>query len=172
MIDTITFPELQYEIGLKNYAKAGKLYRFSFWISVTIASMGVAFLLLFGKWFYSIWTKDSLVVKDDVWFILILGILFNSMWWIGGVVLRAFNMPYKLTIPAVLCAFASLIVSYFMSLKYSLFGIGIGCLFFEVIMVVLILPQSVNLLEMNLKDFLNSGLIDLKTGLKQLIKKA
>jgi O-antigen/teichoic acid export membrane protein len=157
MLDTIIFPEMQYEIGLKNINKAAMLYRISMIVAICIAFAGVAFLMLFGLWFYGKWTNNQLEVSSTVWNLLVVGILFNAMWWLGGVVYRAFNQPFKYIDAGVVCAVISVAASYVLASLYGMVGIAIGCLLLEVLMAAYVLPNSLKLLNTSMSDFYLQG---------------
>lgn len=165
MLDTIIFPEMQYEIGLKNINKAAMLYRISMIVAICIAFAGVAFLMLFGLWFYGKWTNNQLEVSSTVWNLLVVGILFNAMWWLGGVVYRAFNQPFKYTMAGVVCAVISVAASYVLASLYGMVGIAIGCLLLEVLMAAYVLPNSLKLLNTSMSDFYLQG----KNDVAQLV---
>lgn len=162
MLDTIIFPEMQYEIGLNNISKAAKLYRTAMIVAIAIAGAGVVFLMIFGLWFYGIWTNNQLVVSKSVWSLLIIGILFNAMWWLGGVVFRAYNQPFKYTIAGTICSLISVCASYVLASLYGMVGIAIGCLLLEVLMAAYVLPSSLILLNTSLADFFTQGKDDIR----------
>ncbi|MDO6739309.1 lipopolysaccharide biosynthesis protein [Wenyingzhuangia sp. 2_MG-2023] len=162
MIIISVFPELQFEIGLGNWIKAQKLFRVAVLATFVISAIGVLFLLLFGMWFYTLWTHNELIVPPYVWSVMVLGILFNSVWWASAEVFRAINEPYRLAIYGLVSAMISVGISYLFAKTMGLVGVAFGCLVLEVLMAVLILPSACKLLKMNIKEFVSHGLYDCK----------
>ncbi|OIN58799.1 lipopolysaccharide biosynthesis protein [Arsenicibacter rosenii] len=155
MIDTIVFPELQYEIGRGDLKKASNIYVNSVIITTIIALAGICFLLIFGIDIYKLWTGNSIKIDKYVWSVIVIGILFNALWWIGGVVFRAYNKPYMYTIAGVICSIISIILSYLLAQHIGLLGIAVGTLSLEVLMSIYVLPKSLNLLRITYTVFID-----------------
>lgn len=171
MVNATIFPELQYEIGAGNFQKAHKLYRLAIWIAFSTAVAGVIFLMLFGPWFYNIWTKNELVAPPLMWNIFIIGILFNALWWTAGVVFRAVNKPYQFAVIGVVSAVVSVIASYFLSIQFGLTGAAVGSLVLEIILAIFVLPLSSKLIGITVKDVIVNGRQDLVEIFKILKRK-
>ncbi|WP_247237854.1 lipopolysaccharide biosynthesis protein [Telluribacter sp. SYSU D00476] len=146
MINSSIFPELQYEIGAGNLAKARKLFRIAIGVTLMTATGGVIFLYLFGQPLYNAWTKNLLNPPDAMWNIFLIGIVFNAMWWTSGVVFRAVNKPYGMAIAGVISAAISVVSSYFLSQKYGLSGAALGSIGLDIIMALYVLPVSCRLI--------------------------
>jgi O-antigen/teichoic acid export membrane protein len=157
MINNTVFPELQFEIGAGNFVKAHKLFRISVWLAFICAIAGVLFLLFFGQTFYSIWTNNKLEAPTLMWNILIVGILFNAMWWTAGVVFRAVNKPYQFSIMGVIAAVISVITSYFLSEEIGITGAALGTLLLDVLLAFYVLPVSSRLLGISLQEVIKNG---------------
>ena len=149
IISSSIFPELQYEIGEGNIRSAQKIYRISIIFSFIIAISGVMFLAFFGLWFYQIWTNNELNVPPTMWYIFIVGILFHACWWSSEPVFRAKNEPYKFALVGVFAAFVSVSLTYIFSKYWGLTGAALGALSLDVIMAFVIIPKSLNLLNLN-----------------------
>jgi O-antigen/teichoic acid export membrane protein len=161
MLDAIMFPEMQYEIGLGNINKAAKLFRLAIWLSFIMALGGVVFLLFFGMWFYNFWTNNKITVDPVMWNILIIGILFNALWWTAGVVFRAVNQPYKFTLAGSIGAVLSVVVAYFLAGIWGLAGVAVGCLVLDVVMAFYALPAGCRLLNMSVGTLVKQGFTEL-----------
>lgn len=160
MINASVFPELQYEIGAGNTIKAQKLYRVSI-ISVFIAAIcGAGFLAAFGLWFYRFWTHNELNLPSSMWYIFVIGILFNALWWTAAMIFRAKNEPYKFAFAGVVCSIISVISSYFLAQYYGLNGAAIGSVVLEIFMAIYILPLGCKLMGIKVKDIFKNGLDD------------
>ena len=171
IISSSIFPELQYEIGEGNIRSAQKIYRISIIFSFIIAISGVMFLAFFGLWFYQIWTNNELNVPPTMWDIFIVGILFHACWWSSEPVFRAKNEPYKFALVGVFAAFVSVSLTYIFSKYWGLTGAALGALSLDVIMAFVIIPKSLNLLNLNFGDILTHGFTDIKQLVFNIKKK-
>jgi O-antigen/teichoic acid export membrane protein len=171
MVNSSVFPELQYEIGVGNKEKAHKLFRVSVLTVFVIALIGAVFLFLFGLWFYNFWTNNELVVPKTMWYLFVVGILFNALWWNAAMVFRATNKPYFLAIVGVASASVSVLCSYYLAKPYGLNGVAFGSLILDVLMAIVILPYSCKLIGMNINDFFTKGIVDFSSLLNQLKSK-
>ncbi len=174
IISSSVFPELQYELGAGNHLKARKIFRVSIMSSFLIAFIGSLFLSFFGIWFYKIWTNNELFLPPLMWYIFVVGILFNSLWWTASIIYKATNRPFHFAILGVMAAAISVIVTYFLSLQIGLIGAAIGSTILDVLLAILILPKVCALLNINLGDLIRDGykdLFDLFVDLKFKIKK-
>lgn len=160
IVSSSVFPELQYEIGQGNTEKAQKIYRFSIVSSFFIAFLGVLFLAFFGLWFYKIWTKNELIVPPEMWYIFVLGVLFNAFWWSSEPVFRAKNEPYTFALTGVVVALISVVCTYFFSIYFGLAGAAFGALMLDILMALIILPLSAKMLNMTVLDIFSNALYD------------
>ena len=163
IVNGTVFPELQYEIGKKNFHKAQRLFRRSILIIFVVAVFGTIFLLLFGLKFYNIWTNNELIVPTVMWYVFIVGILFYALWWTASMIFRAINKPLFFAKMGVLAAIISVIVSYFLGQSYGLNGVAIGSLVLDVILASLLLPKACSLLGYNVKELLLEGSEEIKS---------
>jgi len=148
------FPELQFELGKENWLKGQKIYLYSIRSSFVLSLLGIIFLGFFGLPLYNIWTHKVLTPTPLMWFIFLVGILVNAVWWTSSVVFRAMNNPYQLSISGVIAAFISIAASYFLCLYWGLTGAAIGSLIFEIIMSVYILPLSCKMMNLSISKIL------------------
>ncbi|WP_256003311.1 lipopolysaccharide biosynthesis protein [Pedobacter deserti] len=161
MVETSVFPEMQYEVGARNFNKARRLFSASVWTSFVIGVFGVIFLGLFGTWLYEIWTNHALHIPDTVWYIFISSILFNALWWTTVVVFWAFNKPYHFTSAGTAGAVLAVISSYFLTLHFGLVGAAMGSLLLDILMICYALPMCCKMLGMSVWELIRNGSGDL-----------
>lgn len=149
IVNGSVFPEIQYEIGVGNMDQARKIFSKSIQISFLLSIVGVLLLAIFGLPAYNLWTKHELNPPYIMWFIFITATAFNSVWWTSGVVFRAMNKPYKLSIAGIVCSVIAIGGTYLGCELWGLTGAAIGSLFFEILMAVYILPVSIRLINLN-----------------------
>lgn len=156
IINLSVFPEIQFELGAGNINNAQKLFRISMLSIIILGILGSVFLMLFGMDFYKFWTKNQLNVPVFMWYMFILGIFFNSFWSTSTVIFRANNDPYKFAFIGLVTACFSLLISYYLGLRYGLNGIAFGAVSLDIILAIFLLPLSTSALNMSLADlFLN-----------------
>ena len=163
------FPELQYEIGQGNTAKAQKLFRISIFIVILLSLIGMLVLYWGGMWFYQIWTHKALQPPPAMWTIFIVGIGFNALWWTAEMVFQAVNRPYEFTIAGLIAACLSVGTTYLLAGKFGLVGAAAGSLVLEICLAFYVLPTSCRLIGQPIKslfcDFLSKDFLFLKSSL-------
>ena len=152
VVNGSVFPELQYAYGKGNLNAVHRLFRLSILTSMFIGVIGTLLLFLFGMDIYNLWTQGKLSVSNDIWNTIILGVLFNSVWWTGIVAYSVTNKPYKLALVSTITACLSVCTSYSLSFNFGLLGIVIGVVLFDFIMMFYVLPGSCSLLGMKVID--------------------
>lgn len=170
MVIATMLPELQYEMGAGNFAKARKIFRFGLTIITIIAIVGVVFLYLGGPWFYELWTRKALNPPAIMWNIFIIGIVFNGIWWMSSDVLIAANKPYDFTIAGVIASVLAVLISYFLSISFGLTGAAIGSLFLDVFLFAYVLPRSCKLIEQPMHSLIKNAFLDCNELLKKPLK--
>ena len=170
IISGSVFPELQFEIGNGNMAMARQLFRMSTMIIFLVAIFGMLFLSVFGLWFYAIWTTNVLNPPASMWYIFVLSIGFNALWWNSTMVFRATNEPYKMAIAGTAAASISVVTTYAFSIFWGLTGAALGAMTLDFLLALYILPVSSRLLGQNpakiLVDFFRLDLMKIKKTFK------
>lgn len=149
------FPELQYELATGNYDTAKKIFKVSFLATIFFSIIGSAFLLIFGTYFYNIWTKNTMQMPTLLWFFLIISVFFNALWWSTETVFMAKNLPYKINNWGVLFAVLSVVVTFILCKLFGVIGAGFGLLLFEILMAITILPKGLSLINLRLEDLIS-----------------
>jgi O-antigen/teichoic acid export membrane protein len=142
------FPELQYEYGQGNMKTVHRLFRLSVLSSIIIGIIGTIFLSIFGLELYNWWTQSHLSVTTEVWNTFVISILFNAVWWTAMVAYPVTNKPYHFAIVSTITSSLSVVLSYVLSMYLGLWGSSLGVLFFELVMIVCVLPDSCRLFGM------------------------
>lgn len=171
IINGSIYPELQYEYAKGNMHIVHKIFRISILISIFISFIGTLFLMIFGLKIYEWWTQNTLSVTYEIWWIFMIGILFNAIWWTSVVTYRVINQPYHFAIMSTIVACISVACSYFLSLKWGMLGAVIGTVIYDIIMTFYTLPDSCHLLGMQVKDLLYNFKTDKKDIIKYLTRK-
>lgn len=136
ILNSSIFTHLQLLIVNNLFVEAKKLLNKALIVSVSIAIIGSAILYKIGPYIYSYWTGKDLKLDNTFWFLTLLGIVFNSIWWTYGSYFRASNNPKYIGIIGVLLSLFSLILATIL-IKYfnlSITGMALGLLCFEISM--------------------------------------
>ena len=152
IINASIFPDLQYEYGRGNVITVHRLFRIAVLFSMITGFVGTLFLIFFGLDLYGFWTQSILTIPHDVWWVFMVGILLNAIWWTSVVTYRMTNQPYHFAIMSTLSACVSVGMSYILSKYYGLLGAAIGTLVYDCIMAFYVLPDSCRLLGMKVKE--------------------
>jgi O-antigen/teichoic acid export membrane protein len=145
-------PEMQYELGANNILKAQKIFIYAMRFTFVFSLAGVIFLVFFGLPLYNWWTHNELTPPLMMWYLFLIIILLRALWWTAGTVFSAVNKPYPLAVSGITASIISLIMSYYCCKLWGLTGVALGCLFFEIIMSLYILPTSCKLMKIKILD--------------------
>lgn len=155
IVSNSVFPELQYAIGEKDYEKAKRIFVLSVQLVFLCSVLGVFFLSTAGQTLYAWWTRNQLIVDDKVWLIFMIGIFFNALWWTSAGVFRAVNQPYRFAMYGVVCASLSTLISYVLSYQLGIMGATIGYVLMDILMSLLVLPNSCKILKVSISELLS-----------------
>jgi O-antigen/teichoic acid export membrane protein len=114
--------------------------------------LGTILLLLFGLDLFNLWTQNTLTVAKEVWYAFVLGVLFNGVWWTCIVAYSVTNKPYSFAVASIITSCFSVVISYFLSIHFSILGAVIGTTLFDFLMMLYILPNSCGLLGMKTRE--------------------
>lgn len=140
-------PEMQIAYGKGDIKTVQRLYKRSMRIELFLAISGGLLLLIVGKEVYGWWTHHLLDVPDMVWYIFIIGIVLNAMWWTSGMVFKATNQPHRYAVYCVMAALLSTGFTYILSRSFGLTGAAAAYLLLDVILVVTIIPTASRLIH-------------------------
>lgn len=160
VINASIFPDLQYEYGCGNMSAVHKFFRISVLISFAIGVCGFIVLSLWGLDIYDWWTHGLLTVPRSVWTAFLLGVLFNAVWWTSSVTYRITNKPLHFAVISTSMATISVLLTYFLSIGWGLWGAAIGNVVFELILAIFVLPDSCRLLGMKLTELFTNARSD------------
>jgi len=172
MVDMTIFPEMQFEIAAGRKAKGRTLFLTSFTIVSVFALVALAMLGVLGPYIYSVWTQGRLQPPSVVWWIFIIGILFNAQWWTAGSVFRAVNKPEGIAAAGVIGAAFSVVLSWVLTNYYGLTGAALGTLVLEITMLIYALPNACKIVEQDITSIHRDGLKELLLNFKWIRAKA
>lgn len=146
------FPELQIAYGKGNKDLVKRIYVFAIQTVTIISFLGFVFLIFFGPTIYAWWTNNELIVDSYVWYIFMIGIPLNALWFTAGSVFRAINKPARFAIYGFISSLISTFISFILSYPLGLTGAAIGFVVMDFIMLSLTLPLANKEIEVNIID--------------------
>lgn len=142
VVNGAIFPEVQIAYGKGDMMLAKRIYIIAMQSVFCISMLGLVFLLVFGQDLYSWWTKNTLEVNKMIWYVFMLGIPLNALWWTAGTVFRAINKPTRFSIYGFIAATLSALISWGLAYPLGLMGAAIGFVAMDLIMLLLTIPLS------------------------------
>ncbi len=136
------FPEVQIAYGKKDFNLVKSIYIYAMQVVFIVSIIGLPFLFFFGPPLYGWWTHNELSVSKSVWFIFMLGIPLNALWWTAGTVFRAVNNPLRFSLFGFVASVTSTLVSYVLAYPFGITGAAVGFITMDFIMLLLTIPLS------------------------------
>lgn len=153
------FPELQIAYGKGESNLVMRIYTFAIQSVTIISIVGFVFLIILGPTIYSWWTHNELEVDGFVWYIFMLGVPLNALWFTAGSVFRAINKPTRFAIYGFVSSLISTLISYLLSYPLGLAGAAIGFVAMDFIMLTLTLPLANKVIGVGLKELFDFNYI-------------
>lgn len=149
-------PELSTAYAVKDMVLARKLHRRSCQVSLWLSLVAVIGLIFLGDLIIKVWTKNTIEMKFTLFLIMLLTIVFSSFWYTSFAVLTSTNQHHKIVpkylfVTVFYLCICTVIVPY-LGLNFA----AICLMFIEITMLVLVLKESLNLLDEKLQLYLKS----------------
>ena len=149
------YPEMQIAYGKGDMEMVKKIYVYSLLVVLLAALAGLFFLIVFGQTAYRWWTNNELQVPNIVWYIFMIGIPLNALWWTAGTVFRAFNKPGKFSIYGMISAVTAAILTFVFTYPLGLVGAALGFISMDFIMLILVIPMANREIGVVMKELYN-----------------
>lgn len=153
IINSSVWPELSTAFGARDMEMARKLHRnscqASFWLSL-VAVAGLSFL---GPRAYRLWTGASIAFDNRLFYILLMVIVVNSLWYTSSTVSLATNSHQRMAVCYLLGTAIAVGLADPLIRLLGLAGAGLSLLAIDVLMVFSVLPHSLRLVKDRLGGF-------------------
>lgn len=149
------YPEIQVAYGKGNINMVKSIYIYAMQLVFILSIFGLFFLLLFGQDLYSWWTHNELSISKDIWYIFMLGIPLNALWWTAGTVFRAINQPTLFSIYGFIVSVVSAFLSYVLAYPFGMKGAAIGFVSMDLLMLCLTLPLANKKTHINISELID-----------------
>lgn len=140
-------PEIQMEFFSNQTKNASILLKKTLRLGLTGYTIAAVALTTFGNELYAIWVRNELIIPNSCLTLIIISLLPNTIWIVSSVVQRALNKPEKLAVANIAAALTALILTYFLTPRFGLLGVVVSALLYDIIMILLIYPESKSLIE-------------------------
>jgi O-antigen/teichoic acid export membrane protein len=156
MVNQTFMPELSVAFGQRNVELTRTLHRRSCQMAVIMAVLVTAAMLTVGPWFLSHWTGGRVPPSRGLLSILLLVVVFYSLWSTSSTLLQAINRHERV---AAVYTFATGItcgICYLAARRWGLTGAAASLLVSEAVMNFYVLPASLKIADDRFPDFLAS----------------
>jgi O-antigen/teichoic acid export membrane protein len=156
MVNNTFWPEMSIAFGQKNAALTRTLHRRACQMALILAATVVLGMLTVGPWFLSHWTGGHVPPSRGLLSILLLVVVFYSLWSTSSTLLQAINQHERL---AAVYTFATAItcgICYLAARRFGLYGAAASLLVSEAVMNLYVLPASLKIADDTFGSFLAS----------------
>jgi len=154
MIKNAVSPEISAAYAIKNMALARKLHRHACQVSIWLSFFTVAGLITTGDWIIRIWTQGAIVMSFSLFYLMLITIIFSSFWYTSLVVITAVNQHQRVAALYLIANVFSLSLAKFMLPLWGLNGAAFSLLIIDIVMSIVVLNNSLHLVEDNLLSYL------------------
>jgi len=151
------WPDLTLLYGKNDLINLKKLHRYTVSVSFLFSLIVFVFLGLFGKYIYIIWTDGKVEFSYTLFFTFLLSIVTNSIWFSSSVLLGATNNHKKYSIIFLIASIFSMAIAYQIFLLTTSWElIPLSFIAIDLIMIIVVLQQSLRIVNDSIGDFLYS----------------
>ena len=158
MVNSTFEPEMSIAYGAGNYALTRTLLRRACQLALIVAFIIVIGMMTFGPWFLTHWTGGHVPPSRPLLSILLLVVVFYSLWSTSSTLLTSTNQLQKLATYYIIGTSLACFFCYFLALKYGLYGAAASLLVSELVMNLYVVPASLRIAHDTLPAFLASML--------------
>jgi O-antigen/teichoic acid export membrane protein len=156
MINSTFEPEMTISYGAKNIDLTRTLLRRACQLALIVSVAIVAVMMLFGPWFLSHWSGGHVPPSRGLLSILLLVVIFFSLWSTSATLMTATNQHQRLAAYYIVATSITCVICYFLARGYGLYGAAASLLVSEVIMNFYVVPACLTIAHDTFPAFLAS----------------
>jgi O-antigen/teichoic acid export membrane protein len=160
MVNSTFWPELSSSYGAGKFELVRTLHRRACQLALIVAAALILIMMTVGPWFLTHWTEHKVPPSPRLLFILLLSVLFYSLWSTSSTLIAAINQHRRLAAYYIAATATTLVLTFVMARAYGLLGAAASLVLSELVMDVYVLPTSLRLSHDTWPGFLRS-LVDL-----------
>ena len=165
MVNITFWPEMSTAFGAKNHELTRTLHRRACQMALIIAVIVVTGMMTVGPWFLSHWTGGHVPPSRTLLSLLLLVVVFYSLWSTSSTLVAAINQHQKLAAYYITGTSLTCVLCFFMAKSYGLYGAAVSLLLSEFIMNIYVLPASLAVAQDTFAAFLAS-MVELPPSLR------
>lgn len=158
MINTAFEPEFSTSYAQKDSALIRTLHRRACQMAMILAAGVVSVMILAGPYFLTHWTAGKVPPSRPLLSVLLLVVVFYSLWSTSSTVMTATNQHQRLAAVYVASTAVTVVFTYFFARWYGLFGAAASLLISEFLMNLYVLPTTLRMAHDTFPAFLRSFL--------------
>jgi O-antigen/teichoic acid export membrane protein len=156
MIQNTIWPEMSSAVGAGDMPLARSLHRRACQVSIAGALGIVVAMAVAGPWLWPLWTRHSFPTDTVLLDLLLLLVVFSSLWMTSIVTLTATNRQQQIAVVYLAATGGSLVAAWGMAHLFGLRGVAIALIAGEAFMAVHVLRTSLRFLGDTLGGFASS----------------
>ena len=156
MVNSTFWPELSSSYGAGKFDLVRSLHRRACQAALVIAAVLIVVMMTVGPWFLTHWTAHKVPPSPRLLFLLLLSVLFYSLWSTSSTLIAAINQHRRLAAYYIVATGFTLLVTYVMAREYGLLGAAGSLIVSELIMDTYVLPTSLRISHDTWGRFLRS----------------
>jgi O-antigen/teichoic acid export membrane protein len=125
-------------------------------MALVIAAVLILVMMTVGPWFLTHWTAHKVPPSPRLLFLLLLSVLFYSLWSTSSTLIAAINQHRRLAVYYIIATGFTLLITYVMARECGLLGAAGSLIVSELIMDTYVLPTSLRISEDTWSGFLRS----------------
>lgn len=145
MVNNTIWPELSLAYGAKDEQLLRTLHRRSCQLALLLAIVIVICMMSLGPWFLTHWTGGHVPPSRPLLAILLFVVILYSLWSTSSTLATAINQHQKLAAWYIVGTAITVVCTYFLALRFGLYGAAASLVVSEVIMNIYVLPNALYL---------------------------
>ncbi len=154
IIHLSVWPEMSAAFGAGNLHLAKGLHRHSCRASFWLSLVSVTGLFFLGGWIYRMWTRGNVELNQPLFYVLLIVIIANSLWYTSSMVPMAINRHQRTALWYLTGTGLALALAMWMLPRWGLAGAGSALLAIDVVMILHVLPNSLALVQDRFVEFI------------------
>ncbi len=156
MISNTIWPEMSTAVGAEDWPLARAIHRRACQISIGIGLLLVIAMGTVGPWVWPRWTLHSFPTDTVLLDLMLLLVVFSSLWMTSMTALTATNRHQKVTVLYLIVTMASVGVAWVLAKTFGLRGVAVALIGGEMVIASIVLRSSLNFLGDTMSGFLAS----------------
>lgn len=153
MVNSTFWPEMSSAYGANDIPLIRTLHRRACQMALAIAAAIIAAMMALGPWFLHRWTGGHVPPSRTLLSILLLVVVFYSLWATSSTLVAAINKHQKMAAWYLAGTSVTVVITYFAARAYGLNGAAASLLISELVMNLYVLPESLRLSHDTFRDF-------------------